>query len=170
MDIANLVKKATTPPKTGNVFEVSPTELSCIKQVCKTSADAVKEVFYYLSLDLTKRSGVVRLRALAVMDCILHRSKTFRDLVCSDIKHIAQCTGLLCCRENTSSFSSAQVANSAVPAATTCAAELESKAKEFIEIWDHLYGDRNPQLRAVARYFRESLRLPMPNIMVTFAL
>lgn len=159
MDCANLVKKATAPPKDGGPLDIVSLEyLSPIKQLCKTHPDSIKEIFYYLSLDLTKRNGVVRLRVLYIMDHLLHRSKEFRTLVFSDIRQISKCMGLLGDQASSSDRS--------VPAVTSHSVELQNKGKECIEIWDHLYGDRNPQLRAIARYFRESLRLQMPNIMV----
>ena len=166
MDIASLVKKATTPPKDGNLFEIAPDILQSIKTECKKNPDTIKEVFYYLSVDLCKRSGVVRLRSLDVIDCLLHRSKSFRELVCADIKQIATATGLLSDSSSGNSSNSSLNSSSKTGIETSHAEELVNKGKELIEIWDHLYGDRHPQLRAIARYFRESLRLQMPNIMV----
>lgn len=161
-----LVKKVTTLPKTGDVLDVDAQLLSPIKQACKSSADCIKEVFYYASMDMKKRSGAVRIRALLLMDCLVHRSKLFRELVCADVKQIATCMGLL--NENDLSASrKSQASDRNVSPVTSYLVELENKGKELIEIWDHLYGDRYPQLRALARYLRETLRLEMPNIMVS---
>jgi hypothetical protein len=158
MDIANLIKKATTPAKNEVTHVVDDAILTAIKTVCKKNPTAVKEAFYYLSTDLTKRNGAVRIRALLVMDCLLHRSKVFRELVCADIRTIVGNMGLL--KEQGSSSSST------FTAATSLAAEVQAKGKELVEVWDHLYGERYPQLRAVSRYLREVLRLEMPNILV----
>lgn len=162
MDCANLVKKASTPPKDGSPIEV--VSIACLKPIkllCREQQGAAKELFYYLSLDLSKRNGVIRLRVLFVMDYLLHRSKEFRLLVFSDLRQISKCMGLLSDQNSASDRS--------VPIVTSHAQELLTKGKELIEIWDHLYGDRYPQLRAIARYFRESLRLQMPNILVSFS-
>jgi hypothetical protein len=158
MDPANLVKKVTTPPKDGDVLEVDAQILHALKAKCKSDPDSIQQVFYYLSVDLAKRNGAVRYRSLVAMDCLLHRSKVFRQLVCADIRTIATNMGLL-------KDSSAASASSSVP--TGYASELEAKSKELLELWDHLYGERHPQLRAVARYLREFLGVPMPNILVS---
>lgn len=160
MDVASLIRKATTPPKGGeNSFVVCSNHLSAIKSVCKQHPDAVKEAFYYLSVDLAKRNGVVRLRCLVIIDCLLHRSKVFRELVCADIRTIVGHMGLLNEEQTLTSSGGGS-------ALTACAVELEAKGKELVEVWDHLYGDRHPQLRVVARYLREHLGLDMPNILV----
>ena len=130
--------------------------LKGIKSACKESEEAVKQAFYYLSIDLAKRNFLVRIRALIVMDCLLHRSKVFRELVCADIRTIVSNMELL--KPSTPQPTGAIIPN---------AAELQHKGKQLIETWDHLYGDRYPQLRAVARYLREVLRLEMPNIVVS---
>jgi len=127
--------------------------LKGIKCACKESEEAVKQAFYYLSIDLAKRNFLVRVRALIVMDCLLHRSKVFRELVCADIRTIVSNMELL--KPSTPQPTGAIIPN---------AAELQHKGKQLVETWDHLYGDRYPQLRAVARYLREVLRLEMPNI------
>lgn len=160
-----LVKKVTAVPKEGNVLDVAGELLAPVKLACKSSADSTKAVFYYASMDLKKRNGAVRIRALVLMDCLIHRSKQFRELICADVKQIARCMGLLPSDQGTSS--KATNSDRYVAPATSYVAELESKGKELIEVWDHLYGDRYPQLRAIARYFRETLRLDMPNIMVS---
>lgn len=162
-----LVKKVTTVPKDGDALEVAGDLLAPVKLACKSSADSTKAVFYYASIDLKKRNGAVRIRALVLMDCLIHRSKQFRELVCADVKQIARCMGLLPSSDQSGS-SKATNSDRFVAPATSYIAELESKGKELIEVWDHLYGDRYPQLRAIARYFRETLRLVMPNIMVRF--
>jgi hypothetical protein len=159
MNVANLIKKATTPSKDGEPLQIDPPLLTAIKSVCKHNAGAVTEAFYYLSTDLAKRNGAVRLRCLAVMDCLLHRSKAFRELVCADIRSVVGHMGLLNESQSIASSGSA-------PTVSGYAAELEAKGKELVEMWDHLYGDRHPQLRAVARYLREHLGLEMPNILV----
>lgn len=162
-----LVKKVTAAPKDGDVLEVAGELLAPVKQACKSSADSTKAVFYYTSMDLKKRNGAVRIRALVLMDCLIHRSKQFRELVCADVKQIAKCMGLLPSSDQGSS-SKAQGNDRFVASATSYVVELERKGKELIEMWDHLYGDRHPQLRAIARYFRETLRLDMPNILVRY--
>ena len=160
-----LVKKVTTLPKTGDVLDVDSQMLASVKQACKSSADSTKEVFYYASMDLKKRSGAVRIRVLLLMDCLVHRSKLFRELVCADVKQIAMCMGLLNESDQGPSKKTSATDRFVSPV-TSFSVELENKGKELIEIWDHLYGDRHPQLRALARYLRETLRLEMPNIMV----
>lgn len=158
MDVANLIKKATTLSKGDSACDVCPELLSAIKNACKHRDDVVKDAFYYLSTDLARRNGAVRIRCLTIMDCLLHRSKVFRQLVCSDIRTIVSLMGLL--KGSDSAVSSGSHA-------VGYASELEAKGKELIEVWDHLYGDRHPQLRAVARYLREHLGLEMPNILVS---
>lgn len=152
-------------PKSGDVLDVAPELLVPVKLACKQSVDSTKEVFYYVSMDLKKRNGAVRIRSLILMDCLVNRSKVFRELVCADVKQIAKCMGLFNPTDQ-SSGAKAQNSDRVVAPVTSYGVELETKGKELIELWDHLHGDRHPQLRAVARFFRESLRIQMPNIMV----
>ena len=163
MDISKLIKKATTPVKDSDEFLIDSVVLNSIKSACKTNPDAVKEAFYYLSLDMGRRNGVIRMRALSVIDCLLHRSKAFRELVCLDVKTIVGNMGLF--RDQTTNSSSSKGNSNNPP--STFASEVAAKGKELVELWDHQYGNRYPQLRAVARYLREVLKIDMPNILVS---
>jgi hypothetical protein len=162
MDVSNAIKQATAELKEGNNLVVGENLLNPIKSACKADPEAVKSAFYYLSLDLAKRNGVVRYRSLLVLDCLLHRSKAFRQLAVADLRYVARCAGVL---KGTNKLSSSTDSRKVSPP-KDFSVELESKGKELFEIWDHMYGDRYPPLRAFCRYLRESLQLDMPNILV----
>lgn len=159
----NILKTATNPPKqiSGNNSlswkVVDESLLSPIKAMVKCGdASLQSEFFHYLSTDLTKTNGIVRYRALVVVDCLFMRSSGFRKITSANIRMIAKAGDLLKTENSVKSISIERC----------YLVELESKVKELIELWDMLYGMHLPPLRAMARYFRESLRLDMPNIMI----
>jgi len=128
-----------------------------LKRIMRNGTVAeINEVYHYLSIELSNRSNVVRLRTLVVIDHFIHRSKYFRQLIFNNIRTIAQSTGLM---NNKTTHHSNTI--------TPHSSELLEKGKELLEVWDHLFGAKNPQLHALARYCRESLNLEMPNIIVS---
>lgn len=159
MDIGSLVQKATKVPTDGisNPFVVHSALLSPIKNLCKKDEQSIVDAFRYLSVDLKRKNGCVRLRSLYIINELFQRSKVFRKEVAMNMSVIVAAAGLL---HNMSS----EVDNSSL--ADSFRVEIESKIKELIELWDSSHGKLHPEIHAVARYFKETLKLAMPNIAV----
>ena len=172
MSVADCLKKATNPPNPKKEEEVrdwktvAESLLSPIKKLCKRGdASVLSEVFHYLSIDLARNSVISRYRALVVIETLFLRSSEFRNIVCSNIRLVAK-SGDLLKTEATSSLPTLSGNTKKVDLRTSLL-ELQTKTKEIIDLWDVLFGDQYPTLRAMARYFRETLRLDMPNVMVS---
>lgn len=188
MNLSTIICKLVAPPKsrikgstndrrtvvnTDNVAtdinKLDDSLLHQLKGVIKNGTEAqIHEVHHYLSIELTNRNNLVRLRALHVIDHFIHRSKYFRQLICINIRTIAQCVGLLdgtYIKTNSNRSSSSRSDSMMMP---TYSSELLHKGKELLEVWDHLYGSKHTQLHALARYCRESLNMDMPNIIVSY--
>jgi hypothetical protein len=159
MSIAKLVQNATKKKKgeTDIIVTsfVSDDDIKAIKIICKNNEMAVKEVARYLLLDLGNRSAVVRLRSLCIIDLLFLRSKLFRKEISCNIRAIAQCGGFLGCKI-TENIEHRDL--------------LQHRVKELLEMWDVYYGEFLPEIRAITRYMRESLRLDMPNIQVLYCI
>lgn len=156
---SSIIKAALAIPKsTENKFDVAEKLLLPLKSQCKKGDPAViRELFYYLKQDLLRPSGTVRMRCLFVINYLFMRSKIFRDSVSENMKLIARCAGLL---------KSLPIATINGETAKDYKLEVETRVKEYLEIWDAAFGHFYPQLRAMLRYLRESLQLQMPNILV----
>lgn len=137
-------------PKIGNKTEIDRSLLKPIKKLCQTIPNVIQDLYYYLATDLKNANTIVRFRALSIINYLVLRSKMFRTIVFFQIKDIALSCGLI----------------SGVPHCHD--AGLQNKGKELFEIWDYLYGRHSSQLRAISRYFRESLKLDMPNVIVSY--
>lgn len=153
-----------------DIYKLDDSLLHQLKDVIKNGTEAqINEVHHYLSIELTNRNNLVRLRALYVIDHFIHRSKYFRQLICINIRTIAQCVGLLDGTNiKTNSNSSSINRSSDSMMKPTYSSELLHKGKELLEVWDHLYGSKHTQLHALARYCRESLNMDMSNIIVSY--
>ena len=161
LSIAYMVKKITNPPKEVASKTLVDSELLIpLKNICKSNDMAqLGEVFHYLSTDLiSKKNGLYRLRSLFTIDYVFMRSRLFRSIVCNHINIIIRCAGLL--RTQSHKIDN-DIASSYVK-------EVEEKVKELIEIWDLTFGEQFSQLKVVARYLRESLKLKMPNLQVRY--
>ena len=159
MDIGSLIQKATKEPPNGtNILVVSASLLAPIKNLCKKDEQSLLSAFHYLSVDLKRKNGCVRMRSLYIINELFQRSKVFRKEVSQNITTVVSCSGLL--RSLTNDVDGG--------IASSFAVEIENKVKELIETWDSTYGTLYPEIHAVARYFRETLKLQMPNIAVWF--
>lgn len=189
MNLSTIICKLVAPPKsrikgstndrrtvvntvnvTTDIYKLDDSLLHQLKYVIKNGTEAqINEVHHYLSIELTNRNNLVRLRALYVIDHFIHRSKYFRQLICINIRTIAQCVGLLD-RSNIKTNSNSSTINRSSDSMMmpTYSSELLHKGKELLEVWDHLYGSKHTQLHALARYCRESLNMDMPNIIVSY--
>lgn len=162
-DIASIIRQAVSEPKglpIAQAINVEKAFLQPIKKMLQnarnnSSIDA--ETFHYLAVELRNKSGIVRLRALDVMDYIFMRSCTFRDVVAQNIKTVAKAAGII-------------RIEMAQPNAENFTADIEERFKGMIELWDHLYGVKYPSIHVMGRFCRESLKLKMPNIVVNVAL
>ena len=160
---------------TTDKYKLDDSLLNQLKGIIKDGTEAqINEVYHYLSIELTNRNNLVRLRALHVIDHFIHRSKYFRQLICINIRTIAQCIGLLD-RTNIKTNSNSSIINRSTRSSSSSSSmmhpyssELFDKGKELLEVWDHLYGSKHTQLHTLARYCRESLNMDMPNIIVSY--
>lgn len=192
MNLSTIICKLVAPPKSRikgstkdrrtvvntdniaiDIYKLDDSLLHQLKGVIKNGTEAqIHEVHHYLSIELTNRNNLIRLRALHVIDHFIHRSKYFRQLICINIRTIAQCVGLLdgtnIKTNSNSSSSSSSCRSSDSMMIPTYSSELLHKGKELLEVWDHLYGSKHTQLHALARYCRESLNMDMPNIIVSY--
>ena len=149
-DLAKIVSATTAVPKSGDFRTVEDSLLAPIKTKCRTDPTSLDDVYHYLSVDLSKKNGAVRYRALCVIDVLFQRSSAFRMIVANNIKTVVNCSGLLdSCVHGQSSSS----------APTSHGAEVQNKVKSLIEVWDADFGRKHPQIHAIARYFRETLKL-----------
>ena len=105
-------------------------------------------------MELNSKSGIVRLRALDLIDYFFTRSSAFRDVVAKNLKSIAQSGGIL--RQSSGTCGKAE----------TLADQVQERVKGMIELWDHLYGIVFPSIHVLARFCRETMGLQMPNIVV----
>ncbi len=150
-----MVSKLTTASKTSSPSsEIDPKLLNTLKLKCKDDNQALRDSFYYLSIDLKRKNGINRLRALQVIDILFQRSKLFRSIVADNVKLIAQSAGLL------NTLSSSSMENSA----STHTTEVENTVKRLLESWDNEYGSKYPQIHAVVRFCKETLGIQMPNV------
>ncbi len=159
MEVSTLISKITTAPKNGGLDDIDHELLKLLKTKCKDNNQTLEEAFYYLSVDLKRKNGVNRLKALQVIDVLFQRSKWFRGVVADNIKLIAQSGGLLVSLSSTD----AQSSNTVAASHTT---EVENLVKQLLESWDIDYGDKYPQIHAVMRYCKETLGTKMPNVQV----
>ena len=177
MDLVDLIKNATKPPPAAttasslSVFDVDEKLLKEIKRRCKDSEENIAEVARYLLLNLSSNKGVIRMKSLSIIDTLFNRSKLFRFSICKGLKTITSCAGFLQAassnsndNSNNSSASIATGANAPIKITKDYASEIQNKVKELIELWDIRYGNDYPELHAMARYLRESLKVVMPNI------
>ena len=174
MDLVDLIKNATKPSKmvtSQSVFDVDEKLLKEIKRRCKDNVENIDEVARYLLLNLSSNKGVIRMKSLIIIDSLFNRSNLFRFSVCKGLKTITSCAGFLQVatsssndNSNNSSASIATSANAPMKMAKDYTDEVQNKVKELIELWDIRYGNNYPELHAMARYLRESLKLVMPNI------
>jgi len=155
--IANLVSKAVQFPRGSNgslFFTVEKNFLSQFKTLLRDGSNVnniAEEIFRYLSIELKKKNGVVRMRVLYIIDYLFTRSCVFRNTVSNNIKTIANAADLM------------KLGNSV---ATCHVEEIRTKTMEMMEIWDHFYSHSYPSLHVMVRYLRETLKLKMPNTMV----
>lgn len=154
MDICEHIKNITKAPKDVDfttASTVNEDQIRTMKTICKSSELATKDASRYLLLDLTSKSSLVRLRSLCVIDSLFLRSKVFRKEISSNIRLIAECAGYL---------GGKSIENNEQRVL------LQSRIKMLLEMWDSLYGEFLPEIRALTRYMREFLHLDMPNIQV----
>jgi hypothetical protein len=156
MNIAKLVQNATKKKKGETDINiasfVSDDDIKAIKAICRNNEIAVKEVARYLVLDLGNRSAVVRLRSLCIIDLLFLRSKVFRNEISCNVRLIAQCGGFL---------------GSKITENIEHRDLLQHRVKELLEMRDVYYGEFLPEIWALTRYMKESLRLDMLNIQVS---
>ena len=132
--------------------EVGEDLLRPIKDRCRKDQSQLPDVARHLLQDMQRKSVTLRLRCLCIIDMLFMRSQRFRESVCEQggIRIIARSAGLL------------HDENAGEPLETS--GQLQERVKELVEVWDVSFGSQLPVLHAVARYFRESLKLAMPNV------
>ena len=132
--------------------EVAEDLLRPIKDRCRKDQSQLPDVARHLLQDMQRKSVTLRLRCLCIIDMLFMRSQRFRESVCEQggIRIIARSAGLL------------HDENAGEPLETS--GQLQERVKELVEVWDVSFGSQLPVLHAVARYFRESLKLAMPNV------
>lgn len=167
-DICEYVKKAVKVPKSSNDTNSDSNQLNYfviqslvdpIIAICRKGENESSEVIRYLILDLDSTNVIVRIRSLYIINILFTHSKLCRLLVCNSIKAVIRCGGFYA----TSKKSSTAVVRQA--ASNSAAYEyLESRVIELVEGWDIQWGTVHPQLHAVSRYFKESLRIKMPDM------
>ena len=165
---------------------VSEELLRPIRSRCRSDAETggvhIREAARYLLLNLQHKSSIVRIRTLNVIDSLFVRCKLFRELMCEQIREIANCGALLSvgsAAHQSSSYSITYTSGARARVATGQQSQAQqsvndsaiadknrvaTRVKELIELWDMQYGVQLPRLRAMARYLRESLRVCMPNL------
>lgn len=154
----DLIKKATRfrskNDHTAADYEVAEDLLKPIKALCRSNDDYVREAARFLLMDMQQKNIVARHKCLCVMDCLFTRSHLFRTLICDEIRLLAWSAGLLRMDDKRDSAAAAMSTSEAI----------KEKVKFLVEIWDLVFGQHYSALRALARYFRESLKLKMPNV------
>ena len=156
-----LAKALRLPPKAqrggAGDNEVREELLRPIKEACRRDAQVIPELARCLLHDVQRKNVSLRMKCLAVIDALFTRSQKFRESVCMQggIRIIARSAGLL--------HDEQQAGNEAAAALETNEL-IKERVKELVEVWDLAFGLRYPALHSVARYFRESLRLVMPNV------
>ena len=132
--------------------EVGEDLLRLIKDRCRKDTTQLPDVARHLLQDMQRKNVTLRLRCLCIIDMLFMRSQRFRESICEQggIRIIARSAGLLH-DENAGE-------------ALETSGQLQERVKELVEVWDLSFGLQLPVLHAVARYFRESLKLVMPNV------
>jgi hypothetical protein len=166
LDLSEIIRTAVAAPKGefntehSELFKIEKLKLIPIKKILTNNLSTqsgigiAEEIFRYISIELMKKDGIVRMRALDLIDYLFARSVPFRNITSLKLSTVVRAGGFLP-RDNGSS-----------ERANTFQKEISEKVKELIELWDHIYGMKIASVHVMARYLRESLRVEMPNIMV----
>lgn len=150
---AKLIKKITSIPRQGDCFRIDERLLGGVKKLCKASDSNVEECMRYLLVDLAHKHGIVRLRSLAVIEVLFARSRRCREITAAGIQLVAAAGGL--------SMQSHQW-----PAGIDHE-KVRRKVVYLVELWDQSHGHEYPSIFSMAKYFRETMRVRMPDTVVS---
>ncbi|KAL2893262.1 UV-stimulated scaffold protein A-like protein [Bienertia sinuspersici] len=141
-----LIEKATntTDP------EVDPRLLKAIKMVVRYSDFELKLAFQTLMHLMKRQHSQIRYLTLLIIDELFMRSKLFRTLITENLDQLL-------------SLSVGFRRNQPLPAPSSVASVLRSKAIEFLEKWNVSFGIHYRQLRLGYHYLKNTLRYQFPN-------
>ncbi|KZV57681.1 UV-stimulated scaffold protein A [Dorcoceras hygrometricum] len=147
-----LIERATN----STAADVDPRLLKAIKSSVRSSDSELRCAAQTL-LSLMKRDhSQVRYLALLIIDELFMRSKLFRTLMVENLDQLL-------------SLSIGFRRNLPLPAPTSIASVLRSKAIEFLEKWNVTFGIHYRQLRLGYEYLKNTLRFQFPNLQANAA-
>lgn len=156
-EISDIITRATNPPKViknksqlnipvTDLLIVNDSFIKDIKDICKSNDNEILNASRCLLINLENTSGIIRMKSLYIISILFARSKLFRLEMSNNIRLIVSSAGLITSIDNNNN-------KNVLP--KDYSKEVIDKIKEMIELWDIQFGHLYPQIRAIARYFRE---------------
>jgi hypothetical protein len=118
-----------------------------LKEILQLSPEGARSVYRELSAILFGRAkGSVKLRALDVFDNLFRKSRDFRSLICSELRDfVSRCCNR--CEGNVKDINKNPIALFAI---------------SLLGKWDQQFGEIYPPLRAMARFYKETVKILGP--------
>lgn len=144
--LGGVIEAATNSP----LKELDAVHLKSIKNLVRSSDNNVHAAVRYLMDIMNKNHSQVRFLAVLIIDELFIRSKLFRGLWVQRFERfLLLSVGFR--REHP------------LPPPSDRASLLRSKTLEFLEVWNHKFGQHYRQLRLGYHYLKNILRLQFPN-------
>lgn len=141
-----VIEAATNSP----LKELDTAHLKSIKNLVRSSDNNVHAAVRFLMDIMNKNHSQVRFLAVLIIDELFSRSKLFRGLWVQRFERfLLLSVGFR--REHP------------LPPPSDRASLLRSKTLEFLEVWNHKFGQHYSQLRLGYHYLKNILRLQFPN-------
>jgi hypothetical protein len=162
MSLSELIKAAISDAKRpdGSTM-IQGQEIDAVVKFCEYGNNVksnYENAWFYLGEELMANKRIhKRKKVLFIIDRLVHESSHFRTLVGTHLSLISKSAGLM---------KSMPLAVIQKDLAKDHTAEYEEYIKELICLWDILYGLSCPSIHIMKRYLEESLKLPMPNLLV----
>lgn len=150
--VVPLIERATN----STAADVDPRLLKAIKSSVRSSDSELRCATQTLLSLMTREHSQVRYLALLIIDELFMRSKLFRTLMVENLDQLL-------------SLSIGFRRNLPLPAPTSVASVLRSKAIEFLEKWNVTFGIHYRQLRLGYDYLKNTLRFQFPNLQANAA-
>ena len=117
------------------------------ESICESTIGAQK-IFNEISVILKgRKSEIIKMRGLILLDYFFQRSKYFRETVCCHLRDLISSVSLRC-DGNAKELIKNKIAMSLI---------------EFVNTWDTIFGSFFSELHAIARYYRENIGIIGPN-------
>jgi phage gp29-like protein len=164
---SNNITLTTNANNTSTLFEVDQQVLNEVLQYTLTqnAGNMVTEVLMrHLK---TNKSAVTKMKSLKIIDFLFQNDSQFRRIFSSSqiLRELLVSCGVLHASDHHAQTSSS--ASVAIRLAESFGEQVKDRALQLIERWDVKYGLQCPAIRAMKRYLVESLRISMPDVLVS---